>query len=387
MSSEAPRRRIVIKEADLDELYLLVQGAPFANTLLDAKAALAQRDHPQTLELVRTARERFRQQHARTLRKGDERDEGDSAGAKEDPRQRQRLERVRLVLEAMDDTIATLERMIKLRAGSAVAAREAAERKAAPFAGLLSAQFRKEYEAAVTPRAQTAAIRRHFSLPDGGAEEELQEGQLYFLRGKDHAYLVVLGATNTEDGQVPLRLALSGQVMRPVALDRLLDMARRRHLVRLLPRSPGSVGEVAEEQDDLAFAMSTAAEATSESADQGPIDKGTFTQLHDAAQRTGLVPNADLIAHTRDREFRVKDYQKAFQMIEGLFGKFTGLAIQRDQRLRKEEIDIAAGKIQMSPKQLMEKRARDIAETQLVDRARSKFLRVLEGLRILMRTN
>ena len=34
----------------------------------------------------------------------------------------------------------------------------------------------------------------------------------------------------------------------------------------------------------------------------------------------------------------------------------------------------------------MEKRARDTAETQLVERARSKFLRVLEGLRMMMRT-
>ncbi len=132
--------------------------------------------------------------------------------------------------------------------------------------------------------------------------------------------------------------------------------------------------------------MSATNDPTAGTVDQGRIDKGTFTQLFDAAQRSGLVANADLIAHTRDREFRLKDYQKAFQLMEGLFGKFTGLAIQREQRLRREELDIAAGKLQMSPKQLMEKRARDIAESQLVDRARSKFLRLLEGLRIMMRT-
>ena len=110
-----------------------------------------------------------------------------------------------------------------------------------------------------------------------------------------------------------------------------------------------------------------------------------FSQLLDAAQRSGLVPNADLIAHTRDREFRRKQYQKAFQLIEGLFGKFTAASIQRDQRLRKEEMDIASGKLRISPKKLMEKRARDTAESQLVSRAHSKFLRVLEGLRVLMR--
>lgn len=389
MSSESPRRRIVIKEQDLEELYLLVQGAPFANLLLDAKSALIQRDHPQVLELVCTARDRFRQQHARTLRKGDESGTDGAPASKEEARQRQKLDRVRLVLEALEETVATLERMIKLRAGSAVAAREAAEREAAPFANLLSTAFRKEYEQASTPRAQTIAIRRHFAvaLPPAGddPQEDPQEGQLYFLRGKEHAYLVVPGATCAEDGQVPLRLALTGQAMRPVAREKLVEMALRRHFVRLVPRSPESIGVAIEDAHD-ALDMSTTGEALSGTADQGLIDKGTFTQLFDAAHRCGLVANADLIAHTRDREFRLKDYQKAFQLIEGLFGKFTGLAIQRDQRLRREELDIASGKIQMSPKQLMEKRARDIAESQLVERARSKFLRVLEGLRIMMRT-
>jgi hypothetical protein len=390
MSSESPRRRIVIKEQDLEELYLLVQGAPFANLLLDAKSALMQRDHSQVLELVSTARHRFRQQHARTLRKGDEPGADSAPTSKEDARQRQKCERVRLVLEALDDTVATLERMIKLRAGSAVAAREAAEREAAPFASLLSMEFRKEYERASTPHTQTMAIRRHFAVasPTAGddRQDDLQEGQLYFLRGKEHAYLVVLGATDAEDGQVPLRLALTGQVMRPVARDKLLEMACRRHFVRLVPRPTESVGLSAEDEHDATLDMSSTNDPTAGTADQGRIDKGTFTQLFDAAQRSGLVANADLIAHTRDREFRLKDYQKAFQLMEGLFGKFTGLAIQREQRLRREELDIAAGKLQMSPKQLMEKRARDIAESQLVDRARSKFLRLLEGLRIMMRT-
>lgn len=386
MSSDSPRRRIGIKEEDLDELYLLVQGAPYANVLLDAKAALIQRDHAQALELVQTARDRFRQQHSRTLRKGEEAGADSESNAREDARQRQRVERCRLVLEALDDAIAKLERMIKLRAGTTVAAREAAEREAAPFASLLSASFRKEYDRASTPQAQTAVIRRHFAVPPAVGGQELQEGQLYFLRGKEHAYLVVLGAPDAADGHVPLRLALSGQVMRPIAREKLLEMARCRHLVPLLPRSPETLGQIEEAESDSPLDMNAAEDVSTGSAEQALIDKGTFTQLHDAAVRSGLVANADLIAHTRDREFRLKDYQKAFQLIEGLFGKFSGLAIQREQRLRREELDIAAGKIQMSPKQLMEKRARDIAESQLVERARSKFLRVLEGLRIMMRT-
>ena len=49
------------------------------------------------------------------------------------------------------------------------------------------------------------------------------------------------------------------------------------------------------------------------------------------------------------------------------------------------DADLASGKVRMSPKALMEKRARDIAETQLIERARNRFLRVLDALRVLMR--
>ena len=48
--------------------------------------------------------------------------------------------------------------------------------------------------------------------------------------------------------------------------------------------------------------------------------------------------------------------------------------------------DIASGRIKMSPKHLQEKRARDRAQTQAIERARNRFLRVLDGLRILIKT-
>jgi hypothetical protein len=65
MNSESPRRRIAIKEEDLNELYLLVQGAPYANALLDAKVTLAQHEHAKTLQLV-VSLDRFRQSHSDT---------------------------------------------------------------------------------------------------------------------------------------------------------------------------------------------------------------------------------------------------------------------------------------------------------------------------------
>ena len=114
------------------------------------------------------------------------------------------------------------------------------------------------------------------------------------------------------------------------------------------------------------------------------LEMGAFTQLLDAAIRCQLVSGTDLIAYIRDREFRMGDYTKAFQLIEGLFGKFTIAANQRQQRLRREDVDIASGRIVMSPKELQAKRARDSAQNQLVDRCRGRFMRVMEGLRVLI---
>ena len=114
------------------------------------------------------------------------------------------------------------------------------------------------------------------------------------------------------------------------------------------------------------------------------IDVGSFGQLLTSAQRSGLVPAADQIGHVRDREFRMGKYDLAFQTINGLFSKFTASMNQRNQRLIREDADIASGKVKMSPKDLQAKRARDLRQTQEIDRARRRFQVVLEGLRLLM---
>jgi len=54
--------------------------------------------------------------------------------------------------------------------------------------------------------------------------------------------------------------------------------------------------------------------------------------------------------------------------------------------MRREDAAIAAGRIRMSPKDLQAKRVRDQRLTQSIERARSRFSRVLDGLRILSRT-
>lgn len=381
----SPRHRIAIKQADLEELYLLVQGAPYANTLLDAQVALSQHDLTKTLELVRSGRSRYRQSHSRTLRQdGDEKEEAQQ-GSKDAARMRQQLRRCQLVLEAFDDIIAILEKMVKIRAGKTPASAATAAHAATSAATCLPDQFRVEFEMAHARRAQALAIRRHFIVCRVAADTDIECDQLYYLQGIDQAYLIVVSSTELSEDEVPITLALSGRVMQPIARQKFLELGAKLRLVRLVPKTAADAA--ADEDIGELWALSgEQCHETVEAQEHGILDRGSFSQLQDAAQRSGLVPNADVIAHTRDREFRLKDYQKAFQLIEGLFSKFCASATLREQRLRREDLDIASGKIRISPKQLMEKRARDIAENQLVGRARARFLRVLEGLRVMMRT-
>ena len=117
---------------------------------------------------------------------------------------------------------------------------------------------------------------------------------------------------------------------------------------------------------------------------QNILDLGSFSQLMTSAQRCGLVPNADQIGFVRDKEFRQGKYDKAFQSIDMMHNRFLADAGQRLARLSREDVDIAAGRIKISPRELQAKRSRDRMQTQEVDRAKRRFQVVLEGLRILM---
>ena len=108
-------------------------------------------------------------------------------------------------------------------------------------------------------------------------------------------------------------------------------------------------------------------------------------QLERAAQRTGLVPGIATIIQVRDCEFRLGRYQQALQLIESQFQGFQGRAAQRTQQLAREDLDIASGRIKMSGRELQIKRQRDRQQTQAIDRARTRFSRVLEGLRMLVK--
>lgn len=115
----------------------------------------------------------------------------------------------------------------------------------------------------------------------------------------------------------------------------------------------------------------------------GGIDVGAFTQLLTAAQQSGMVPNADAILTARDREFRLGRYQRAFDVIEGLYLQMNTQAVRRQGDWRRQEMQYKSGVLKLTPKEWQLKQRQETEVMQRVDRARRQFTRLLDGLRVL----
>jgi hypothetical protein len=117
------------------------------------------------------------------------------------------------------------------------------------------------------------------------------------------------------------------------------------------------------------------------------LDMTAFAQLISAAQQTGFDLNVDAIHSVRDREFRDGRYQRAFDVIEGLYVQLSSHAAQRQAELRRQEIQYKSGALKMSPKEWLARQQRAREQSQKIDRARRQFTRVLDGLTVLRASN
>ncbi len=115
----------------------------------------------------------------------------------------------------------------------------------------------------------------------------------------------------------------------------------------------------------------------------GGIDVGAFTQLLTAAQQCGMLANADAILTARDREFRLGRYQRAFDVIEGLYLQLNSQAARRQADWRRQEMQYKSGVLKLTPKEWQLKQRQETELMQRVDRARRQFTRLLDGLRVL----
>ncbi len=245
------------------------------------------------------------------------------------------------------------------------------------------AGFEREFAQARHSQSQFEIVRQYFAVDFATTDNDIRPGTLYYLRGKDHDHLIVIDDQRPASDTIHLKLALTGKPIKPLSKKDFLRLGDMQKLFVLAPLN-GLVEDVEPDSFEVEQVESPI-DDDDRIDDEKFLDMGAFNHLLDAAKRCGLVPDADVIAHVRDREFRKGDYLKSFQLIERLNGKFSAAATQRQQRLKRDEIDIKSGKIRMSPKELQAKRVRDTAESQRVERARSKFVRVMEGLRVLVK--
>lgn len=163
-----------------------------------------------------------------------------------------------------------------------------------------------------------------------------------------------------------------------IGVPEFISIGKARQLVLLTMRP---VEEPAAEQEGQDQVASGESGLDLDQARNGSLDTSAFSQLLTSAHRCGLVPDADQIANVRDREFRKGQFDLALQAIESLHSRFSGAASGRTQRLTREDADIAAGRVRISPKELAAKRSRDRSQTQEIDRAGRRFQIVVEGLR------
>ena len=115
----------------------------------------------------------------------------------------------------------------------------------------------------------------------------------------------------------------------------------------------------------------------------GGLDVGAFTQLLTTAQQCGFVANADAIITARDREFRLGRYQRAFDVIEGLYLQMNAQAAPRQGEWRRQEMQYKSGVLKLTPKEWQLRQRQETEQTQRLERARRQFARVLDGLRVL----
>ena len=215
-------------------------------------------------------------------------------------------------------------------------------------------------ETAPTADEQLAVLRSQFQVEAVQADHRFEDDCLYFIVGGGNNYLILTRSPAISDGHLHFHSWVSEAPMKPLAVARLQVAVERQRVYIVRPKPTDQA-----ERDQI-------------------LDVGGFSQLIDAAQRSGLVPGIATIIQVRDCEFRLGRHQQALQLMESQLQAFVVRASQRTQQLAREDQDIASGRIRMSPRELQAKRMRDRQQTQAIERARTRFSRVVDGLRVLV---
>jgi hypothetical protein len=244
-------------------------------------------------------------------------------------------------------------------------------------------------------------LNRHLQLQPIDLHHTASAGEFLVILSQGNAHVVEVDSPAVDAGSLRIKTWIDQKKMQPIALDKFAKAAAKQRVLQIVTKPPAvtTVASVAAPKSDSASHATKSLTPTehpepnqhadeplvSDTADRDKIlDMGAFTQLLDAAQRSGIVPGSGMIIQVRDCEYRLGKYNKALQMMETLYTSFIGAETQRLQRLQREEIEITSGRKKMTQRELQAKRIMDLQNTQAIDRAKVRFQRVLEGLRGLL---
>ena len=359
--AEARFRRGEVVRADLRRLNVSVSEKRFENSFTNAEAAFLKGEFEIAAALLQEIRQTYADARVRTLH-------GGAPAKKLSKREAQALAdkqaAIQEVLASFDGVINALH--LKASKEAAWNARTGA---VTPSAIGLPEGFRERFDAAEDAASQCEVLEEYFDTAPVSTTGDVKPAALYALRQEKSLTLLATADRFPTTTVIPIHDALSGKRMKPLPVPEFLALGKSEELVAL-----HKLGNTAGD--------SQSAEKNGSPYQHIPLDMSAFNQLVLAADQSGLVSSV-LISNARDQFFRREKYQNAFSAIERLYQEFAAKAAQRTATLKQEHQDYKRGRLKMNPKKWQQKQARDIAQTQRVERARKHFKLVLDGLRLL----
>ena len=379
-------------DQSFDDLYRLLRGSRCASPLLSARTLFDSGNVAESIAELKKIRHTYQESRKNTL--ATEFDDSNPA----DKESKHLLKRQSKAVDAigqMDGLVSMLTLQIpqvqKPNTTAPTAAPKSIEthRISSP-SDQLDNDLRQKLPLATTDADVRRVLSQHCNLTMVADDHELHAGERFVIFSNGLGYVVEVDEPPLENNSVRILTWLDRKRMLPIPLSKWNKSASKSKVLKLEPFALEAVPTIAVPTIPVpAFSSKLpGTDRSGENSDTAERDKildvGAFSQLLDAAQRSGIVPGSGVIIQVRDCEFRLGRFNKGLQMMETLYTTFIGAESQRNQRLQREEAEIASGRKKISPKDLLAKRAQDNQTTQVVDRTKVRFQRVLEGLRGLL---
>ncbi|MCY2980471.1 MAG: hypothetical protein NTU79_17550 [Planctomycetota bacterium] len=379
-------------DESFDDLYRLLRGSRCASPLLSARTLFDSGKVAESIAELKKIRHTYQESRKNTL--ATEFDESNPA----DKESKQLLKRQSKAVDAigqMDGLVSMLTLQIpqvqKQNTTLPTAAPKSIEtHPISSPSDQLDNDLRQKLPLATTDADVRRVLSQHCNLTMVADDHEPYAGERFVIFSNGLGYVVEVDEPPLENNSVRILTWLDRKRMLPIPLSKWNNSASKSKVLKLEPFDREAVTTIAvptipAPKFSLKLPGTDRSGENSDTAERDKIlDVGAFSQLLDAAQRSGIVPGSGVIIQVRDCEFRLGRFNKGLQMMETLYTTFIGAESQRNQRLQREEAEIASGRKKISPKDLLAKRAQDNQTTQVVDRTKVRFQRVLEGLRGLL---